>query len=130
MNETLELEFDSDIRFIRSNAEDLELEMTPVKTEFIGEGIEKKFFVYFTASKRIDFRELVKRLAKRHRCRIEMRQITPRQHASMLGGINVCGSIPCFRPWCHKSKWGGCFYDKAEDRNCKDCKEHNDGDDH
>jgi cell fate regulator YaaT (PSP1 superfamily) len=123
VNETSEVEPDSELQFIRQSAQELNLEMTPVKIEFLGEDVEKKFFVYFTANKRIDFRELVKRLAKKHRCRIEMRQITSRQYASMLGGINVCGNMPCFRPWCHKSKWGGCFYDKVEDRNCKDCKE-------
>jgi hypothetical protein len=108
----IESDFSPDTETVREYAEELGLKMRTIKTEFIGQDKDKKFFVYFTANKRVDFRELVRKLAKKYRCRIEMRQITPREHAAILGGINVCGKVPCFRPFCHKKKWGGCYYDK------------------
>lgn len=58
---------------------------------------EKKGIFYYTADGRIDFRELVKDLAKELRMRIEMRQIGVRDEAKMVGGLGVCGrSLCCF----------------------------------
>lgn len=51
-------------------------------------------FVY-TAEDRIDFRELVRRLARRFGGRIEMRQVGARDEASRLGGIDTCGLVLC-----------------------------------
>lgn len=104
-----------EISIIKQHVQTLGLKMKPVKVEFQGEGKEQKFFIYFTANKRVDFRELVKRLYLRYHCRIEMRQISLREHAQMIGaGINTCphSVIPCFIPWCQTSRFGGCFYDK------------------
>jgi cell fate regulator YaaT (PSP1 superfamily) len=58
---------------------------------------EKKGIFYYTADGRIDFRELVKDLAKELRMRIEMRQVGVRDEAKMLGGLGVCGRRLC----CH-----------------------------
>jgi len=58
---------------------------------------EKKGIFFYTADGRIDFRQLVKDLAKELRMRIEMRQIGVRDEAKMLGGLGVCGrSLCCF----------------------------------
>ncbi|MDR1166912.1 MAG: stage 0 sporulation protein [Deltaproteobacteria bacterium] len=54
-----------------------------------------KVIFYYTAEERVDFRQLVKDLVRRLRTRIEMRQISFRHEALMLGGIGVCG-----RPFC------------------------------
>lgn len=117
-----------EIGVIKSYAADLRLKMKPVKVEFIGEGEDRRFFVYFTAKKRINFNQLVKRLYSRHRCRIEMRWISTREHAILIGeGMNVCpkSCVPCFQPWCMKNRFGGCYYDRCDDKpDCKDCKEH------
>lgn len=51
-------------------------------------------FVY-TAEERIDFRELVRLLARRFGGRIEMRQVGVRDEASRLGGIDTCGLVLC-----------------------------------
>lgn len=51
-------------------------------------------FVY-TADDRIDFRELVRQLARRFGGRIEMRQVSARDEASRLGGIDTCGLVLC-----------------------------------
>jgi len=58
---------------------------------------EKKGIFYYTADGRIDFRQLVKDLAKELRMRIEMRQVGVRDEAKMIGGLGVCGrSLCCF----------------------------------
>jgi len=57
----------------------------------------KKFSFYFTAEKRVDFRELVKDLASRFRTRIELRQIGIRDEAKMVGGLGSCGREVCCR---------------------------------
>jgi cell fate regulator YaaT (PSP1 superfamily) len=56
---------------------------------------EKKGIFYYTADGRIDFRQLVKDLAKEFKMRIEMRQIGVRDEAKMLGGLGVCGRVLC-----------------------------------
>ncbi|MFQ6069021.1 MAG: stage 0 sporulation family protein [Candidatus Aminicenantales bacterium] len=58
---------------------------------------EKKGIFYYTADGRIDFRQLVKDLAKEFKMRIEMRQIGVRDETKMVGGLGVCGrSLCCF----------------------------------
>ena len=56
---------------------------------------EKKGIFYYTADGRIDFRQLVKDLAKEFKMRIEMRQIGVRDEAKMVGGLGVCGRPLC-----------------------------------
>jgi len=56
---------------------------------------EKKGIFYYTADGRVDFRQLVKDLAKEFRMRIEMRQIGVRDEAKMIGGLGVCGRQLC-----------------------------------
>lgn len=55
----------------------------------------KRIIFYFTADKRIDFRELVKDLASRFKTRIEMRQIGVRDGARMIGSLGICGREVC-----------------------------------
>lgn len=54
-----------------------------------------KMMFYFSAEKRVDFRELVRDLAAYFKTRIELRQIGVRDEARMLGGIGVCGREYC-----------------------------------
>jgi cell fate regulator YaaT (PSP1 superfamily) len=57
-------------------------------------GLEKLVF-YYTAEGRVDFRELVKALAKRFQSRIEMRQIGIRDEAKLLADYGDCGKPVC-----------------------------------
>lgn len=54
-----------------------------------------KILFYFTAESRIDFRELVKDLARIFKARIEMRQIGVRDEAKLFGGFGPCGRELC-----------------------------------
>jgi cell fate regulator YaaT (PSP1 superfamily) len=69
------------------------LPMRLVKAEYSFDGSRLTF--YFTAEKRVDFRMLVRDLARAFRTRIELRQIGPRDEAKLLGGIGPCGRLLC-----------------------------------
>ncbi len=56
---------------------------------------KKKIVFYFTSEGRVDFRELVKELAKVFKIRIEMRQIGVRDEARIFGGVGPCGQKLC-----------------------------------
>ena len=73
------------------------LEMKLVDVEFQGD--KSKAIFYYTANKRVDFRELIKELSKTFGVRIEMRQIGVRQEAAMVGGIGSCGRELCCSTW-------------------------------
>ena len=59
----------------------------------------RKATFYYTAEGRVDFRELIKVLAKEFRVKIEMRQIGSRQEAGKVGGIGSCGRELCCSTW-------------------------------
>jgi cell fate regulator YaaT (PSP1 superfamily) len=73
------------------------LPMKLVKAEYVYDGSKIVFF--FTAEGRVDFRELVRKLAQRLRTRIEMHQIGVRDEAKLLGGLGVCGRVFCCSGW-------------------------------
>jgi cell fate regulator YaaT (PSP1 superfamily) len=69
------------------------LQMKLVDVEIIL-GRERIVF-YYLAEKRVDFRELVKDLARALRTRIEMRQIGVRDEAKLLADYGDCGKPVC-----------------------------------
>ncbi len=75
----------------------LKLEMKLSDVEFQGDGTKATF--YYTAEDRVDFRQLIKDMAKAFHVKIEMRQIGYRQEASRLGGIGSCGRELCCATW-------------------------------
>ena len=75
----------------------LNLEMKISDVEFQGDGSKATF--YYTAEKRVDFRQLIKDMAQAFSIRIDMRQVGLRQEASRLGGIGSCGRELCCSTW-------------------------------
>jgi cell fate regulator YaaT (PSP1 superfamily) len=69
----------------------LQMELVDVEHLFGGERI----VFYFLAEKRVDFRELVKDLAREFQTRIEMRQIGVRDEAKLLADYGDCGKPVC-----------------------------------
>ena len=69
------------------------LEMKLVRAEYSFD--RTKIVFYFTAPDRIDFRNLVKDLAKIFKARIELRQIGVRDEAKLIGGFGPCGRELC-----------------------------------
>jgi cell fate regulator YaaT (PSP1 superfamily) len=55
-----------------------------------------KLTVYFLSPHRVDFRELVRELARNYKSRIELRQITHRESAKLISNaIGICGRQIC-----------------------------------
>src|SRR5574343_147728 len=76
---------------------ELKLDMKLSDVDYQGDKTKATF--YYTAEDRVDFRELIKKLAEEFKVRIEMRQIGMRQEASRLGGIGSCGRELCCSTW-------------------------------
>lgn len=77
----------------RIQEREMPMRLVDVENQFDG----SKITFYFTADKRLDFRDLVKDLAHHFRTRIEMRQIGVREEAKRLSGYGRCGCSLCCR---------------------------------
>jgi cell fate regulator YaaT (PSP1 superfamily) len=73
------------------------LPMKLADAEYTYDGSRLTF--YFAAEERVDFRTLVRDLAAGFHTRIELRQISARDHAKMLSGIGPCGKTLCCSSW-------------------------------
>ena len=69
----------------------LKMELVDLEHIFGGERI----IIYYLAEQRVDFRELVRQLAKEFQTRIEMRQIGVRDEAKLLADYGDCGKPVC-----------------------------------
>jgi cell fate regulator YaaT (PSP1 superfamily) len=79
----------------RIAARRLDMKLVDVEWQFDS----AKVTFYFTAEKRVDFRELVKDLASELRTRIELRQIGVRDEAKRRDGYGSCGRRLCCSSW-------------------------------
>jgi len=82
-------EFETCLQHVR----DLRLSMQLVDIEHLFGG--ERIVIYYLAEQRVDFRELVKRLASEFQTRIEMRQIGVRDEAKLLADYGDCGQPVC-----------------------------------
>jgi len=81
----------------RTVVDELRLKMKLSDVEYQADRTRATFF--YSAEDRVDFRDLIKRLADEFRVRVEMRQISLRHEAGRLGGIGVCGRELCCSTW-------------------------------
>ncbi len=72
-------------------ASKLEMKLVSVEGNYNG----SRMTVNFTAENRVDFRDLVKKLAEKYGMRVELRQIGPRDAARIIGGLGPCGKTCC-----------------------------------
>jgi len=70
-----------------------EMPMKVVDVEMYGP--ERRVTVYFNAEDRLDFRDLVRDLAREFRARVEMRQVGARDTTRVMDGIGPCGRQLC-----------------------------------
>lgn len=85
------------VQIARAMVEKLKLPMKIADVEWQFDRKRATFF--FTADRRVDFRNLVRELAAKFRTRIELRQIGVRDEAARLGGIGSCGRELCCSTW-------------------------------
>ena len=79
----------------RIDLRELKMDLSEVEVAFGGNRIT----FYFSAEQRVDFRVLVKDLAAKFHCRIELRQIGIRDQAKRLDGCGPCGRAFCCSTW-------------------------------
>jgi cell fate regulator YaaT (PSP1 superfamily) len=77
----------------RRKVREHDLPMKVVAVDFLD--AEPKFVIYFSAPERVDFRALVRDLARSLSARVELRQIGARDEARLQGGIGPCGRDTC-----------------------------------
>ena len=70
-------------------------DINPVAVEYLFEGDKAVF--YFESEERVDFRDLVRKLAAEFHVRVDMKQIGVRDSARMVGGLGHCGQELCCR---------------------------------
>jgi cell fate regulator YaaT (PSP1 superfamily) len=70
-----------------------ELPMKVIGVDYLDQ--DNVFKIYFSAPHRVDFRALVRDLARNMKARVELRQVGPRDEARLQGGIGPCGRDLC-----------------------------------
>ena len=86
---------EEELKTCRQYIKEMDLPMKIVDAEHIFGG--ERLIFYFMSDGRVDFRELVKKIAHEHQTRIEMRQIGSRDEAKLLGDVESCGQECCCR---------------------------------
>jgi len=82
-----------EVEYCKRFAQEMNLPMKIVDAEHVFGG--ERIIFYFKSDGRVDFRELVKKLAQEYQTRIEMRQIGSRDEAKLLGDVESCGQECC-----------------------------------
>ncbi|MBN2462766.1 MAG: stage 0 sporulation family protein [Dehalococcoidia bacterium] len=77
----------------REIIERLNLPMKPISAQYNLDGSHLTLF--FSAEKRVDFRELVRELSRNLKTRVELRQVGARDEAKLCGGLGKCGFPLC-----------------------------------
>jgi len=88
----------------------LNMPMKVVEVDHVFGG--ERVIIYFVSETRVDFRELVRRLAHEFRTRIELKQVGARDEARLVGDVGHCGLELCCRG--HLKELGGITMDMAK----------------
>ena len=81
----------------REKVAELGLPMKVIRAEYSFNG--RRLLFAFTSEQRVDFRELVRTLARSFKTRIELKQIGARDEAKLIGGYGRCGRELCCTSW-------------------------------
>ena len=105
INEELKEKEEAALTVFRELAPECDEDMAP---KFVRYSYDmRKATFYFECEHRCDFRDLVKKLSSRLSIFVEMRQISPREQASLVGGLGPCGQELCCckvgNKCCHKN---------------------------
>lgn len=107
LKDVVKIADENDLRLGQENYKKADALLDEVKQIVKGENLEMKVIsvecnydfsrltINFTADNRVDFRDLVKKLAEKYKVRIELRQIGPRDATRILGGLGICGKECC-----------------------------------
>ena len=73
--------------------DELHLPMKLLSADYNVDG--NRLTILFSAEQRVDFRELVRRLTKQFKVKVELRQVGTRDEAKLIGGFGRCGRPLC-----------------------------------
>ena len=77
----------------RELVEKLKLPMKPISAQY---NLDRSHLtIFFSAEKRVDFRELARELSRNLKTRVELRQVGARDEAKLIGGLGKCGFPLC-----------------------------------
>lgn len=85
------------IRTFNAEIRARKMPMKPISAEYNFDG--SQLTLSFSAADRVDFRELARDLGQKMNCRIELRQVSAREEAKLLGGLGRCGRTLCCSTW-------------------------------
>ena len=85
------------VKTFGSKIRERNLQMKPISAEYNYDG--SHLTLNFTAPERIDFRDLARDLGATFKCRVELRQVGPRDETRLLGGVGRCGRTLCCASW-------------------------------
>jgi cell fate regulator YaaT (PSP1 superfamily) len=88
------------VAFCQGAANALKLNMKVINAEYVYD--RTKIIFYFAAPERVDFRQLVRDLARELRIRIELHQVGIRDEMRITGCIGSCGREACCVNWIHE----------------------------
>jgi len=77
----------------RELVEKFNLSMKPISAQYNLDG--SHLTIFFSAEKRVDFRELVRELSRNLKTHVELRQVGARDEAKLIGGLGKCGFPLC-----------------------------------
>jgi len=81
------------LRKCKEIIDELNLSMKPISAQSNLGG--RHLTIFFIAEKRVDFREIVKRLSRALKARVELKQVGARDEAKLIGGMGRCGRPLC-----------------------------------
>lgn len=88
---------DDALQHCRELIREHKLPMKVLKAEYNYDG--SRLLFYFSAEGRVDFRDLVRSLARIFRTRIDLHQVGVRDEAKLVGDQGICGRLLCCRDW-------------------------------
>ena len=92
-SEHLDISSHGEFKCCTTFAKEMNLDMKIIDAEHLFGG--ERIIIYFSSNGRVDFRELVKKLAREYQTRIEMRQIGSRDEAKLISDVETCGQECC-----------------------------------
>jgi len=91
--ENIKIEEKNALNIFKEKNKKFNLSMKIVYVKYLFD--KSRIIFYFTSEQRVDFRDMVKDLAKIFKTKIELRQIGVRDGTKMIGGIGMCGREIC-----------------------------------
>jgi len=79
--------------FFKKTVREMNLPMKPILAKYTFD--RSKLIFFFSSEERVDFRDLVKELAKHFKTRIELKQLGVRDEMKLMGGLGLCGRPAC-----------------------------------